>query len=83
MVSKRKSLVRAVDEKVAESIAKVFGTEPVVIEDSATDKLKRMSQSIGSAAVTGKAMCIASRRLPSYQGPTEDGRSKGDAELEL
>lgn len=83
MVSKRKSLVRAVDEKVAESIAKVFGTEPVVIEDSATDKLKRMSQSIGSAAATGKAMGIASRRLPSYQGPEQGGCSKGDAEPEL
>lgn len=83
MVSKRKSLVRAADEKAVEGIAKVFGTEPVVIENNATDKLKRMWQDIGSAAVMGKTMDIASRRLPSYQGPTEDGRSKGDAELEL
>ena len=83
MVSKRKSLVRAVDEKAAEGIAKVFGTEPVVIGDNTTDKLKRMSQRIGSAAVTGKAMDIAKRRLPSYQGPFPGGRSKGDAEPEL
>lgn len=83
MVSKRKSLVRTADEKASEGIAKFFGTEPVVIEDNAPVKLKRMSQRIGSAAVTGKAMDIANRRLPSYQGPALGGRSKGDAEPEL
>lgn len=83
MVSKRKSLVHAADEKAAEGIARIFGTEPVVIEDNTTDKLKRMSQNIGSAAVMGKTMDIARRRLPSYQGPTGNGRSKGDAELDF
>lgn len=83
MASKRKSLVRAADEKAAEGIAKVFFTEPEVIENDTPDKLKNMAQQIGAAAVQGKAMNIARRKLPSYQGPAQSGRTKGDAECEL
>lgn len=83
MASKRKSLVRTADEKVAEGIAKVFFTEPEVIEDDTTDKVKNMVQNIGSAAIQGKAMDIARRKLPSYQGPVESSRTKGDAQLEF
>lgn len=83
MASKRKELVRAMDEKAAEGIAKIFDTEPEVIEDDTTDKLKNMSQRVASAAVQGKTMDIVKRKLPSYQGPEPSGRTKGDAEPEF
>lgn len=81
MASKRKELVRAMDEKAAEGIAKIFDTEPEVIEDDKTDKLKNMR--VASAAVQGKTMDIVKRKLPSYQGPASSGCTKGDAEPEF
>lgn len=83
MASKRKELVRAVDEKAAESIAKVFFTEPEIIENDTTNKVTTMVQNIGSTVVQGKAMDIARRKLPSYQGPVQNDCAKGYVEPEF
>lgn len=83
MASKRKELVRAVNEKAAESIAKVFFTEPEIIENDMANKVTTMVQNIGSIVVQGKAMDIARRKLPSYQGLAQSDCAKGYVEPEF